>query len=105
MKLEISEIKYTVEVEKEKFLALLDYENVWHGGLKSSEMSLDGLLRDAGCSEAEYDGHYSNYIWFTIDFEDDCEEFRNVIAEIITKRLDEAVLWVETAGENDDETA
>ena len=94
MKITISEITYSVEVDEEKFSALLEYEDIWNGGLKTSEMCLDGQLRNIGCNKADYDGHYANYIWFTVSVEDDTEEFRNQIIETINVRLKESVDWV-----------
>ena len=93
MQLEKTGVRYCVEVEKEKFIALLEYENIWHGGLKSSEPGLDGILRNMGCDDVDYDGHYMNYIYFSLCVEDDEEDFHKEILEVIEEYLQKAVEW------------
>ena len=93
MHLEKTAVSYSVEIEMKQFSALLDYEDVWHGGIKTSEPSLEETLRDMGCDHVEYNGHYLNYIYFTISIDDDNRKFHNKVLNVIEKQIKKAELW------------
>lgn len=93
MELEKTATSYCIEIESDSFDSLLEYENAWHGGLKSSEPGLEEILRNMGCSDVEYDGHYLNYIYFTVDIDDDNKKFHKEIIEAIKKHLQKAKDW------------
>lgn len=93
MRLEKVSVSYSVEVETEKFLALLEYEDVFQGGMRNSEPSLEETLRNMGCDHVDYDGHYLNYIYFTVPTEDDNRKFHNKILKAIENQIKKAELW------------
>jgi hypothetical protein len=101
MKLEKTATKYTVEIEPERFIALEEYENMWHGGLTTYEPGLEVILRNMGCDDVEYNGHYQNYIWFSIHVDDDTPEFQAEVLEVINAYLQKALDWLEARGEDD----
>lgn len=93
MHLEKTAVSYSVEIEMKQFSALLDYEDAFNGGLKGSEQSIDETLRKMGCSDVEYNGHYLNYIYFTISIDDDNRKFHNKVLNVIEKQIKKAELW------------
>lgn len=94
MKLKTIATVYGVEVERDQFIALLEYENIWHGGLDGLNSSLDEKLLHAGCYDVEYNRHYPDTVWFTISKDDDSAEFHAEIVEIIKSQLAIAVEWM-----------
>lgn len=93
MRLEKTAVSYCVEIETEKFITLLEYEDVFHGGLNFSQPSIEESLRNMGCDDVEYNGHYLNYIYFTIPIDDNNRKFHNQVINVIEKQIKMAELW------------
>jgi hypothetical protein len=92
-------VSYAVALTFEDFKLLLDYENIWHGGLGNGEC-LSTLIDQAGAYDTDYDGHYLTFIHFSVAMADDTEEFRNTVDELINQRIAEARAWAVTAEPN-----
>jgi hypothetical protein len=88
MKLEKTAVTYAVEVDEVEFASLLEYEQDCH-----VDDWLSVILRNMGCDDVEYDGHYANYIHFKVSIDDDNEEFLTEVQNVIEQCLKKAHEW------------
>ena len=70
--------EYTYEVTREYFTLICDKDNEVETYEETLVAQLSKLTRDV-----DYNGHFGEYIFFTIDDVDDCEELREQIRTMI----------------------
>lgn len=82
MNFEITKRSYAVEIEMERFDALIEVEDHNPCGVTLCE-KLSKFV-----SNVNYDGHFSNYVYFDIDNDDDTDDLKHKIEKTINEHLD-----------------
>lgn len=83
---------YCFEVDREKFLALCDWEAT--RSISSRDLDISPLMTELeklGCSGIEYNGHFGPNIFFDLLAEDDHEFKHKAIAKCIREHVRRAV--------------
>lgn len=87
---EVTRRSYAIEIEEERFLDLLDSESYVtdNAALKSGSQTLcEKLGQLDGVDDVNYDGHFGSYIYLMIDDEDDTDDLKKKINDVIEEHL------------------
>ena len=78
--MEVGRRQYSYEVTREYFTLINDKDHeteAWEDTLCYKLGQLDGM------TDVDYDGHFGEFIYFTIDADDDCDELRGQVRRMI----------------------
>ena len=82
--------KYSIEMPMDDFCALESYENE----LPTIDNCLFTTLeKQTYACDVDYNGHFGNYIYLTLETEDDTPEMWADIMRIITEQIQKAKEW------------
>ena len=90
LKFEVTQRSYSIEIDDESFLDLIDSESyvtenaAYQKGVETLSQKLNKL---PGVWDADYNGHFGAAIYLKIDVDDDTEALQIQIGEIIEKHL------------------
>lgn len=109
MKFSKTQTSYSISIDDDDFLALLDSESYAtdYAAYKKHTKSLyDKLEILAGVWDIDYDGHFGSQIILSIDVDEDTDELKETIINIIKEHLTwckslELVDWVKKKREKD----
>lgn len=79
-------VRYSVEIDPDSFFNLLEYENLWHGGI-GNDHTLGAKIDLLGADGTDYSGHYLNYIDFNVPVELDTTEFLEEVENTMRQHL------------------
>lgn len=87
--------RYSIEIERDRFLVLLDSESyaTGHAAFKDGNQTLCTKLgHETEAETVNYDGHFGAQIIFDLDVDNDTPENRAAIVKAINDHLD----WCQT---------
>lgn len=87
----VSKTSYSIEIEQNLFLNLLDSESYVtdHATYKDDNKTLcEKLGQITGVNDIEYNGHFGNFIYLTIDKDVDNKKTKDQISKIIEDHLE-----------------
>lgn len=91
MKFEKTRTSYAIEIDQDKFLALLDSESYVTDSAAYREagaQSLFAKLIKTPAEDVEYNGHFGCNVYLSLDVENDTDEVRAQIIGVINNHLD-----------------
>lgn len=88
---EITARQYTIKIDLK---AIMDSDAFYENENQMDEMLYFKLDKLEGVSNVDYNGHFGNYIWLTVDAQYDNDELWKKIDSIITCRL---AVWYQTS--------
>jgi len=91
-KRELTRKSYAIEIPNDDFCALLEYEY--------DLSTINGCLfykldKQTNAIGIEYDGHFGNFVYLSLDTVDDCPAMWEIIDRIITEQIQEAIDYTE----------
>lgn len=109
MKFEKTQTSYAVYIDKDDFLSLMDSESyvTEDAAYKPGNKSLHEKLNEfPGVNNVEYDGHFGNYIFLSIDADEDDTCLHEDIYETIMAHIEwcktlDVVDWVKEKREKE----
>ena len=91
---DVNEIRVSIEIPNDAFVALLDSESYVtdHACYKNGNQPLSEKLEmAANITDVEYNGHFGNYVFFSVDPEAYTPELRDRIVFVIDEHLEWAM--------------
>lgn len=90
LKLEITRRSYSVEIPLEDFIVLTNMESILGDGPLCNDILSEKMEKQTGARLVEYNGHFGNYIYFSLDADDDTPEEQAKILKMIEEQIVEA---------------
>ena len=86
---------YSIEIPMDEFTAITEYE--WESGYESTLSEL--LNKHANVYDTDYNGHFGNRIYFTMDANDDTPETWELIFQYTTDFIEMSTNWLKEFNE------
>lgn len=90
LKFEATQTSYAIEIDEHRFLDLLDSESyvTENAAYNNGNETLFKKLNDLpGIFDIDYNGHFGSAVYLKIDIDDDTDELKAQISNIIEKHL------------------